>query len=178
MTNIRVMPILLTVLVSGTVLFGGWFGYRHYMVEQPLTASIAAVPGLEASKPVVTKDRVTVEVAIGPDTELSDVYQQIRQETSGTIGSRTLELLIEQQPDETLERIWSSALFDVAQAMENRQYADLPAMADKLMQAHDGLEVQTAIDDMNVYITLKREGAAKYVILPREPATMGVWPNA
>jgi hypothetical protein len=178
MTSIRIVPVLLTALFAGAVLFGGWFGYRHFAVEQPLSVTFSGIEGVTARDPVVTDDRVTVEITLDGSVGLADVYRNIREQAGTAIGGRELELLIRQERNEKLEKIWSSALFTIAQAMENRQYADIPEAMSKLEAAHPGLAAEAEMDEVNVYITLKLEGAVKYVVLPRQPAVLGVWPNA
>ena len=69
-------------------------------------------------------------------------------------------------------------LFKVAEAMENRRYADIPDAMETLTETHRGLSVDTSLDNENVYITMKQDGAVKYIVLPRTPVRMGVWPNA
>ena len=178
MTHIRMVPVLLSALVSGALLFGGWFGYRHFAVEQPLAVTFSGIEGMKASDPVVTDDRVTVEITLDGTAGLADVYRNIRERAAEVLGKRELELVIRQERNETLEKIWSSALFSIAQAMETRQYADIPVTLFELEAAHPGLRAETEMDEYNVYITLKLDEAVKYVVLPRQPAVMGVWPNA
>jgi hypothetical protein len=178
MMNIRPLPILLTICAAGLVLFGGWFAYNRYAVEQPLKQSIAEVAGIEASEPVITREAVTIDVALEADAKLGDVYRMIREEGASVIGSRTLTLNIEQEESPELDRIWSTVLFQVAEAMENRRYADIPTAMEELMVKHQGLTVDTSLDNDNVYITMKQDGAVKHVVLPRTPVQMGVWPNA
>jgi hypothetical protein len=178
MTQIRIIPVLLTALLSGAVLFGGWFGYRHFAVEQPLAVTFAGIEGVTAYDPIVTENRVTVEISLDGTVNLAEVYRNIREQAGNALGGRELDLVIRQERNEKLEKIWSSALFTIAQAMENRRYADIPEAARKLEAAHAGLAIETEMDDYNVYITMKLDGAVKYVVLPRQPAVLGVWPNA
>jgi hypothetical protein len=172
------IPVLLSALVSGALLFGGWFGYRHYAVEQPLAVTFAGIDGVTASDPVVTDDRVIVEITLDGGANLAAVYRNIRERAAGVLGGRELDLVIREERNAKLEDIWSSALFAIAQAMETRRYADIPEVLDKLESAHPGLATEAEMDDYNVYITLKLEEAVKHVVLPRQPAVLGVWPDA
>lgn len=178
MMNIRIVPVLMSALLTGAVLFGGWFGYRHFAVEQPLAGKLNGVEGVAVSETAVSDGRVKVEVELDGSVELGGVFREIRSRLEPALGSRELELVIRQQPDEKLEAIWSTALFEVAQAMENRQYADIPKTASRLMDDHPGLVVNTDMDEYNVYMTLKLDRAVKYVVLPRQPVVLGVWPHA
>jgi hypothetical protein len=75
-----------------------------------------------------------------------------------------------------MEKWWSSALFDVAQAMETKQYAQIPVTLQN-RAGESSLKVSTEMDDKYVYITLADGEFSKYVMLSRTPAVMGVWPN-
>jgi len=136
------------------------------------------IKGVTAYDPIVTDDRVTVEITLDGTVNLAEVYRNIREQAGSSLGGRELDLVIRQERNEKLEKIWSSALFTIAQAMETRRYADIPEAARKLEAAHSGLSVETEMDEYNVYLTLKLDGAVKYVVLPRQPAVLGVWPNA
>jgi len=178
MMKLRPLPILLTIIATGAVLFGGWFAYNRYAVEQPLKETIAEVAGIETSEPVITRNLVSVDLSLTDDADLGSVYRIIRERGASVIGSRELKLNIEQETSPALDTIWSTVLFDVAEAMENRRYADIPAAMESLAGEHEGLTVETSLDEENVYITMKQDGAVKYVVLPRTPVQMGVWPNA
>ena len=79
---------------------------------------------------------------------------------------------------EVLDKAWSYSLFDVAEAMENRKYSGVRDAMAKLSERFPGVTAVTDIDENNVYISLRDGDAAKFVVLPRQPATLGVWPNA
>ncbi|PZD93573.1 hypothetical protein DNH61_23430 [Paenibacillus sambharensis] len=178
MNKLRPLPILLTVLLSGAVLFGGWFSYQSFAVERPFMESMASIDGVEVSEPVIERDSVTVKLKLESGIDLMSVYHEIKKQGSALIGSKELKLDVEQVPSPELEKIWSSVLFEVAQAMDNQLYASIPEAAADWMDEYDGLNVVTSMDDTNVYITLEQSGETKFVILPRIPAKMGVWPNA
>ncbi|CAM4217055.1 hypothetical protein [Paenibacillus tarimensis] len=178
MNKLRPLPILLTVLLSGAVLFGGWFSYQSFAVERPFMESLDSIQGVEVYEPVIDRDSVTVKLKLESGSDLMSVYQEIKKQGSDIIGNKELKLDIDQKPSAELEKIWSSVLFEVAQAMDNQLYASIPEAAAKWMDKYDGLDVVTSMDDTNVYITLEQSGESKFVILPRIPAKMGVWPNA
>jgi hypothetical protein len=69
-------------------------------------------------------------------------------------------------------------LFDVAQAMDHRNYSDIPAAMKRVEQQFTGVHASSEMDDVNVYITLVDGDSAKHIVLPRKPEQLGVWPNA
>ncbi|XID94355.1 hypothetical protein ACF3MZ_07485 [Paenibacillaceae bacterium WGS1546] len=178
MKNIRILPIAITATIMAAILFGGWFAYRHYGVEKPLDRVAGAAAGVESANVEMTKDTVKIDVRLNPDANLGEVYRQIKQGAAGQIGNRQLELKASAQANERLEEAWSRSLFDVAEAMENRKYSDIRKAMSKLSDQFPGVTVRTDIDETNVYISLKDGEAAKFVVLPRQPVKLGVWPNA
>jgi hypothetical protein len=176
--KIKLLPLTLTAALSAALLFGGWFAYRHYVVEQPLDRVANAIPGVESAKVELTSGLVKVNVTLKPDADLGQIYRLVKSDGAGEIGSKELELSAMAKEGPRLEKAWSYALFDVAEAMENRKYSGIRDTMATLTEKFPGLIVNTDMDETNVYISMRDGDAAKYVVLPRQPATLGVWPNA
>ncbi|WP_372634351.1 hypothetical protein [Cohnella sp.] len=178
MNKIKLIPITITAALTAAILFGGWFAYRHYGIEKPLDKVAVSVPGVEAANIDMTGSLVRISVELAPGANLGDVYRTIKQDGAGEIGSRQLELKVTARGSELLDKAWSYSLFDVAEAMENRKYSGVREAMEKLSEQFPGVQATTDIDENNVYVSLRDGDAAKFVVLPRQPATMGVWPNA
>lgn len=177
-SKLRIVPIILTAVLSAGLLFGGWFLYKQVVVAGPLEEALREVPGVVSGKPVIDADHVNVHLNLAPDADLREVYERIVTQGAPAIGDRKVRLFIEDSEDAGLETIWSTVLFDVAEAMETRRYSKIPAALKELEQAYPGFKASTEIDADNVYITMRRGDAVKHVVLPRIPDTLGVWPNA
>ncbi|MFD0670372.1 hypothetical protein [Cohnella sp. GCM10027633] len=177
--KLRLLPITITAIATAALLFGGWFAYRHYGIEQPLDRIANAVPGVTSAVVETTNGHVNIEVKLEPNADIGEVFRRVKTDGATEIGGKSLTLTAgEAQSSEKLEQAWSYALFDVAQAMENRQYTGIREAMDKLSDKYPGVTADTAMDEDNVYVTLRDGASAKFVILPREPATLEVWPNA
>lgn len=97
------------------------------------------------------------------------------------IDGRTLKLDVEQNSSELLDEYWDKAMFSVAEAMESRKYTLIPTELDGLKAQYPQYKnviASTEIDDNNVYVSLSNGKESKFIILPRKPATLGVWNNA
>src|SRR5438874_2575783 len=96
----------------------------------------------------------------------------------GEVYRDMMELAVEAASSPLIDKAWGYVLFDVAQAMETHRYATVRDALDKLSAKFPGVTTVTEMDDDNVYITLRDAAAkaVKFVVLPREPATIGVWP--
>ncbi|WP_166239458.1 hypothetical protein [Paenibacillus turpanensis] len=175
--KLRLLPILTSVIVSSVVLFGGWFVYHSVAKENPLLETVQAIEGVEKAEMQYGRTSVELELTLAPDVDLSKVIKEIRSKGASYLDNRSLEVDVAESASEELEKLWSKALFDVAEAMETKQYSRIP---DALQKQAEGLGVvvDTRMDELNVYITMKDgTGATKHVIMPRKPATLGVWAN-
>ncbi|MFD0711198.1 hypothetical protein [Paenibacillus sp. GCM10027626] len=177
--KLRIIPIAVTAAISAVLLFGGWYIFQNITAFQPLEQIVKDIPGVVSAKPDIGRDTVTVDITFNEDANIRKVYDTIAHEGSKVIGDRQLKLKIE-QPDQSpkLNDIWAASLFDIAQAMERRQYKEIPAAMQKIAASHTGVSAVSEMDESNVYITLKDGNAVKYVVLPRNPERIGVWPDA
>jgi hypothetical protein len=174
--KLRIVPFVLSAAAAALLLFGGWMLYKQFAVVSPFQKSIGQIDGVaSANAPTIDQNHVSVKVTLKPDANLKDVYESIAQEGKEAIGSRELTLdITNAAPSEQLEKAWSSVLFDVAEAMEKKNYSDIPNALEKAAASNNAIQYVTELDDHNVYITLKDGNSAKYIVLPRTPAMMEV----
>ncbi|MFK7695740.1 heavy-metal-associated domain-containing protein [Paenibacillus sp. HJGM_3] len=176
--KLRLLPIGISLLVSLAVLFGGWFLYDSYAMETPLNEVVKETPGVQNATVDITKDKVTIHFTPSSDANLRDIYASITSRGASVIGTRTVTLDPASTTSSELDRWWGQAMFDVAQAMESKQYGAIPKRLEALKAQYSGLSVDTEMDEVNVYVTLHDgEGKSKFIILPRQPQKIGVWPN-
>lgn len=179
--KLRLMPVLLTSVVSALLLFGGWYVYRQYAVQEPLKQIVSEYEGVNESHISINRNEVTLKLDLAPGTKLRELVQYVSAEGKSAIGSRALKLDVEQKSSELLDGYWDQAMFSVAEAMESGKYTLIPAKLDSLKGQNDQYKDVTAtteIDDNNVYVSLSNGSDSKFIILPRVPAKIGVWNNA
>lgn len=175
--KLRLLPILLALVGSSALLFGGWFVYHSQAMEDPLNHLLDQTPGVENVKANISNQKATVNLKLGSQANLREIVHNIAKDGSSIIGTRSLDIKVESNTTPALEEWWSRALFDVAQAMETSQYAVIPTSLTEKAGQLEGLKVDTEMDEKNVYVRLTDGEHSKYVILPRNPGKLGVWPN-
>ncbi|MHA7963464.1 hypothetical protein ACX93W_04905 [Paenibacillus sp. CAU 1782] len=175
----RWAPTAIIAACAAGLLFGGYMLYSHFFVAAPLGEAFKSVTGVaEAGEPVVNENSIKVTLELEKDASLSQVYRDVAAAGKQSGGDRKLELDIAAKSSEELEQLWQSLLFQVAEAMENKTYSDIPQAVEQAASRHDKIEASTEMDERNVYITLRKDGAAKYMVLPRDGASLGVWSHA
>jgi len=175
--KLKVLPILIALLTSGILLFGGWFMYRSYAMENPLADLVKKNTGVEQVDTTFSNKQAIVSVKLSDQANLRQIYQSIVVDGASLVGGREVQLKVDSDSSAAIDDWWSKALFGVAQAMDTKQYADIPGLLTKEAAAVPSLQAMTEMDDVNVYIRLSDGTHSKYIILPRVPASMGVWPN-
>jgi hypothetical protein len=179
--KLRLVPVLLTSLLTAALLFGGWFLYREFVIQEPLQKIVASYEGVNKSHITINRDQVTLKLDLKPGTKMRELVQHISTEGKSVIEGRTLKLDVEQHSNEKLDDYWDKAMFSVAEAMESGKYTLIPTTLDGLKEQHaqyKDVVATTEIDDNNVYVSLSDGKESKFIILPRQPAKMGVWKNA
>lgn len=179
--KLRLVPVLLTSLLSAALLFGGFFLYRQFALQEPLQKIVSEYEGVNESHISINRDEVTLKLDLQPGTKLRELVQHVSTEGKSVIDKRKLKLDVEQHSNELLDEYWDNAMFSVAEAMESRSYTLIPAKLDELKvqnSRYKDIVATTEIDETNVYVSLSNGNESKYIILPRQPATLGVWNNA
>lgn len=176
--KLRIGPIAASIAISALVLFGGWFLYRQWAIERPLENIVKSVDGVNHVDMNVKADALELKLNLKPGTDLGELVRHIEKNGEKQIGSRTLKLNIEDHSSPELDQLWENAMFTVAQAMENKQYTQITAALKQMEQENSKLQATAEMDEKNVYITLTDGQYSKFIILPRTPERMGVWPNA
>lgn len=174
--KLKLIPLLLAIVGSSAILFGGWFAYHSVAMESPLNQALNGSPGVESSEAKIGS-KVVFNVKLNPQAQLSEIVHELEKRAAEISGDREVQINIDSNSSPELESWWSRALFDVAQAMETSKYASIPVSLEEKAGQLAGLKVQSDMDEKNVYVKLTQGEFVKFVILPRNPAKMGVWPN-
>lgn len=173
--KLKATPIFIAFVASAAVLFGGWFIYHSVALESPLNHALKETAGVVDYKASISGQKTVFNVQLDNQANIREIVHKISQKNDEVAGDRVPEIKVTSNTSPQLEDWWSTALFDVAQAMETRRYADIPAALDAKASQLQGLSVQTEMDDDNVYVRLTEGEHVKFVILPRTAAKMGVW---
>lgn len=179
--KLRLAPVLLTSLLSATLLFGGFFLYRQFALQEPLQKIVSEYEGVKDSHISINRNEVTLKLELQPGTKLRELVQHVSKEGNSVINGRSLKLDLEQHSNALLDEYWENAMFSVAEAMDSRTYTLIPAKLDDLKaqnSQYKDVVATTEIDETNVYVSLSIGEESKYIILPRQPATLGVLNNA
>ena len=173
--KVRIAPTILIMIVTGAVLFGGWALYQTNFVKQPVEQIVQKHAEITQYHVDWQTDAMKVQIQTKPGVDVRELVQQLNGDLEKQAKGK--KVVIEYMNDHSTPKIdkwWSQALFDVAEAMVHQKYSQIPSRLQQLQQS--GIEVQTEMDNQYVYITVKDGQGSKTLLLPLEGTRMGVWP--
>ncbi|MFC7682064.1 hypothetical protein [Paenibacillus sp. GCM10028914] len=176
--KLRIVPIVLTVVISASMLFGGWYLYRQMALKNPLANVVSEYDGVKGSQIDIKQDTVTLKLDLKPETDLRGLVEHINKEGKSIVGKKTLKLEVEDHSSEELNKWWDAAMLSVAEAMDTKQYTNIQSSLEQLAENSPQLKATAQIDDENVYVSLSDGKSGKFIILPRQPGKLEVWNHA
>lgn len=176
--KVRVAPTVLIMIVTGAVLFGGWALYQKNFVKQPVEQIVQQHAEITRYHVDWQTGAMKVQIQTKPGVDVRQLVQQLTGDLEKQAkGNKVVIEYMNEHSTPEIDKWWSQALFDVAEAMVHQNYSHIPSRLQELQQKQPGIEVQTEMDNQYVYITLKDGQGSKTMLLPLEGTRMGVWPN-
>lgn len=175
--KLKITPIVVTLVASMLVLFGGWYMYQHVAIQSPMEKAVKRVAHVTDAKVNMNDQHVQLQLQVQPQVNLRELVQHVEVASQDLLGTRKLDIQFTNASSQALDDWWSKAMFAVAQAMENKQYKEIPQALKQASAAMPTLHAEAEMDEHNVYISLTDGTASKYIILPRAGEKMGVWPH-
>ena len=146
--KLRLFPVALTFVITGGLLFGGWYAYQSLAVDNPLYGQIESIAGIDDFTLETSRDRVAIRVKLDERADLPAVWTTLHEQMKPYAGQRQLYIRVTGEASPELDRLWSTALFDVAEAMDARRYGDIPDRMLELEQAADASSMSFCPDGL------------------------------
>ncbi|OYD09663.1 hypothetical protein [Paludifilum halophilum] len=155
----------ITLVVTLSVLFGGYMAYQWFQVEKPITETVQETPHVSLSK--LSADPAHLELVLKTDEKFSVVhdYMPLRRQLHTVAGDRKLSIRLKDRPDSHLHKAWNEMVFGIKEGMALRRYQEIPKAVQKGTEGKK-IEYEVSMDDSYVYIELHRGDRYLYRILP------------
>jgi len=176
--KIRIMPTLLIMVTTAVALFGGWTLYERNFVKQPVERVLKQHAEITQYDVQWYPDALQVKLKSKDGTNISSLIERVSDELQQNSSGKKVQLeYLNDESTPLIDKLWSRAMFDIADAMVHQKYRDIPVRLKELQQQNPGIQIQTEMDSRYVYIQLKDEKGSKTVLLPLQASPVGVWPN-
>jgi hypothetical protein len=163
--NIRVLPAVLSLLVTLIVLFGGYFAYQWFAIEKPVKRAIHATPHVTLKELRVDPDRIEIRLSADEKFSLAADYLPLRKKLDSLAAGREVSIQFADRTDPVLEEAWNRMAFGITEAVVQRQYTRIPKTVEAAAKNAD-LRHEVAMDEQFIYVALYRGDHSLYRLIP------------
>jgi hypothetical protein len=165
--RVRALPILLSLITTLFILFGGWFFYQQYYLQRPIQSFIenkssVVLKGLEISKDTINVDLDFKNAATFPQ-DYQDIYNYITERANG----KAVIIHIPEQGAK-MKDLWSENYFGFAEAVQHQQYSRIPTLVEQIKQTQKLDKSIARMDGKNIYVYLQKGSDHLYAVLPQK----------
>lgn len=169
MLRIRIVPVMVSLLVAFSLLFGGWEMYAKFGLVRPLEEQLKADPAVTQVESVVDGSDRQLKVTIKPVDDLQTTYENLEQIAQKALGSQVkLELVDTRGEDlnKAYREIQPILYAGIAKG-------DFPQMIQSAKQtvAKEGTKAEVSMNDKYIFVSMQRDGRYLYEVLPYQIGT-------
>lgn len=172
MSRIRWVPILVTLSITMSLLFGGWELYRNFGLVAPLEDQLQAHESVQEFETVVNGRSRAVKITLKQVDDLQGTYEGLEQTVHESMGEYVnIQVQDTRDKNENLQDIFRSIQPTLYAGIAKGDYPEMIAAAEASAEAA-GVTGQISMNDKYVFVTLEKGDHYLYEILPYRPGTV------
>jgi len=151
--ELRIVVVLLAMILTVAILFGGYTAYNVYGVEKPLEAKLSDLPAVSSVSMEKEKKGYDIKLQLGAVENLKSAYTQIENTLGQHFKAGDYELQIIDNRNEKLDSFYLQMQPAVQQSAAKCEFVWLDAyLAEKCREL--GLTYNLMVDGKNIYIQI------------------------
>ncbi|MBL0388585.1 hypothetical protein JJB07_18430 [Tumebacillus sp. ITR2] len=169
MSRIRIVPVIVSLLVAFSLLFGGWEMYAKFGLVRPLEEQLKADPAVTQVESVVDGADRSLKVTVKPVDDLQATYENLQNIAETALGSQVKLELVDTRGEE-LKKEYRDIQPILYSGMVK---GDFPQMIQDAVQtvSKDGTKAQVSMNDTYIFVSLQKDGRFLYEVLPYHEVT-------
>ncbi|PWK15590.1 hypothetical protein [Tumebacillus permanentifrigoris] len=164
MSRIRIVPVVVSLLIAFSLLFGGWEMYAKFGLVRPLEEQLKADPSVTQVESVVDGTTRSLKVTIKPVDDLQATYENLETIALNALGSQVKLQLVDTR-GEDLKKEYRAIQPILYAGIAKGDFPQMIQDAQKTV-AKDGTQAQVSMNDKYVFVSLQRDGRFLYEVLP------------
>lgn len=166
LSEIKPVQVLLVLLVTLALLFGGQYLYRHYTYDQPLVEQLTAIEGVSDYQVVSENGVRRVMVEMRQVNNLQDTYLEVA-DTVERIYGNAPEIVVKDNANEKLEAVWYQSQFAIYQGISSGEFVEMNRQLKAVTSAQTEVELKVFVDADHVYFQTTDGQRALYRVIDR-----------
>jgi len=163
--KLRAMPVMLSLISTLALLFGGWYTYQHFYIKQPVQDYIASKNDLVLNDLRITQDQVIVDIDFKNPERFVSEYKELNQYLQEQMNGKEISIRLPQYGEE-MKKLWEKEYFGVAEAIQTKEYSKIPLMVEQMKEKEHLQQAMARMDEDFVYLYLKDDSDHIYAVLP------------
>jgi len=160
------VTIILSLLATLTLLFGGWFFYQKMEVEGPVRAQFEQMKSAELADLRVEPEQIVVKLKVNDPGAFPEEYKATLEQIEQRVQEKELNVTI-LNDNKDLKAVWDSGIFAFTEAVELHQYSKIPVLLESWKEQFGLTAVTSQMDETHIYVNLQRGDQHFYVMVPR-----------
>ncbi|MCH5585524.1 hypothetical protein MK805_11240 [Shimazuella sp. AN120528] len=161
----QIKVIMISLVVTLIVLFGGYQGYQYFKIEKPIKDVIHAQKDISLTKIEADPEDTEVQLNVKPTYDFIDKFPEVSIQLDKNLGKGKWHITFTNPQSNKVEIAWHEMVFGVKEGLETGKYTLIQTTVKQISSKYH-LHYQLYIDDQYVYLSLKDENKTWYQILP------------
>jgi len=168
--------VVLVILVSITLFFGGQLLYQKFYINSPLTQELQAVPGVTAVKIEENNGETVVNIALGSVEDLEKSYLEFKKIVKKK-ETKKVQINILDNPNPLLEELYREMNFSIQEAITKGSFGEMYTRLEDLAREKGLQDWSVSLDQDNIYLQIKEKKNYLYRIIARAGSEQNVERN-
>lgn len=169
------IPIVVLAMLAGLVFFWGVQQvYSSYNYERPLNRLLEEDKDVAAYQIDDDGQVLEVQVKLNKVDNLQETYSRLNRSLQEIAGRRNFTIILQDQRDETLNRIYYRARLAACEALDRGNYLEMEDYVSQLA-AGEGSRARIWLDQDRLYLQIDHGDNYLYEIVPRTKASGAVY---
>ena len=169
MSRIRIVPVLVAMSLTVSLLFGGWELYRNFGLVRPLEQQLMADKAVTQVESVVNGSERAIKIHLKPVDDLQATYDGLEEVVTEQIGSNVKIDLVDQR-EESLKQAFRSVQPVLYSGIAKGDFTDMITQTEQELQKQ-GYQAKVSMNDHNIFVQIEKDGKYLYQVLPYGTAT-------
>lgn len=164
--GLKIPVVIFSLLAGMAFIFGVQWLYQKYSFQEPLIAALKNNKAVEFFQINREDHLYRIDIAVSYDADLMETCKDVYKKLNHIMGRRSFKLVIVDDPDDILNKIWYNSQYAVYQAVVQGNYQNMADVVNR--EAHTfGAEAKIDIDQENIYLRIKHQGHTLDKVIPR-----------
>lgn len=172
----RLAVILLVIILTVAILFGGYSLYTVYGIEKPVEKSLASIHSVSTVQVEKEKDQYTVQVKLGPVDNLQTAYAGMEKAAAHRLAKDSYQFKIVDYRNRRLNDLYGHLQLAVQQAIAKNEFVWLDSLLAQ-ETSELGMQYRLMVDDQHLYVQIQDKNHYLYEIVKRPEPTSNLTPG-